>query len=81
MYSTMTATNRKVLPELPPALAHGEAVVRLAGIVAALAELDRQIEHCTDPRAESCLLALRVEHEVAYLEVLCGWAYEAAAAD
>jgi len=76
MYSTMAVANRKTLPEPAPALAHGEAVARLAGIAAALAELDRQIEHCTDPRAESCLLTLRVEHEVAYLEVLYRWAYE-----
>jgi hypothetical protein len=76
MYSTMTVAVRESMPETVPVLTHSEAVARLAGIVTAIAALDRQIERCTDPRAESCLLTLRVEHEVAYLETLYGWEYE-----
>lgn len=74
MYSMMTVANRET--ETIPAIAHDEAVARLAGIRAAMTSLDRQIERCTDPRAESCLLALRVEHQVAYLETLYAWDYE-----
>jgi hypothetical protein len=72
MYYMMAVANQEIVPEV----AHGEAVARLTSSVAAMAALDRQIERCTDPRAESCLLALRVEHEVAYLETLYGWAYK-----
>jgi catabolite regulation protein CreA len=73
MCSTTAHANQETLP----ALTHAEAVARLATIVAAMTALDRQIERCTDPRAESCLLTLRVEREVGYLETLYGWAYEA----
>jgi hypothetical protein len=80
MYSMMAVANPKTSRETVPALTHAQAVARLTGIVTAMAELDRQIERCTDPRTESCLLTLRVEHEVAYLEALYGWAYEGKAA-
>jgi hypothetical protein len=76
MFSPMPFANQTML-ETVPELTHGEGVARLAGLVAAMAALDRQIERCTDPRAESCLLTLRVEHEVAYLEALYGWSYKA----
>jgi hypothetical protein len=81
MYSTMTVAKRETMVETVPALAHGEAVARLAGIVAAMAALDRQRERCTDPVAEGCLLTLRVEHEIAYLETLYGWEYEPSEAE
>jgi hypothetical protein len=77
MCSTMARANQETLPETLPALAHAEAAARLVTIVAAMTALDRQIERCTDPREESCLLTLRVEHEIGYLETLYGWAYEA----
>lgn len=77
MYSMMAVANPETIPEILPALPHAEAVARLATIVAAMAALDLQIERCTDPRAESCLMTLRVEREVAYLETLYRWAYEA----
>lgn len=76
MYSVTTMAHQETIPETLPALPHVEAVARLASIAGTMAALDRQIERCTDPRAESCLLALRVEHEVAYLETLYSWEYE-----
>jgi hypothetical protein len=78
MYPTMVVANQESLSESVPSLTHGEGVARLAGIVAAMAAVDRQIEVCTDPRAESCLLTLRTEYQVGYLEALYGWKYEAA---
>jgi hypothetical protein len=80
MYPTMSFANQESTPDVIETLTHGEAVARLAGNVAAMAALDRQIELCTDPRAESCLLTLRVEHEVDYLEALYGWAYRSSGA-
>jgi hypothetical protein len=79
MFSALLVANRETMLEVAPELASGEAVARLAGILAAIAALDHQLERCTDPRAESCLLTLRVEHEVGYLETLFGWACEAGA--
>lgn len=76
MYGMMAFAIQEIALETKPTLAHSEAVVRLARIVAAMTALDLQIERCTDPREESCLLTLRVEHEVAYLETLYGWGYE-----
>jgi hypothetical protein len=80
MYSATTVTNQEDVLETVPVLTHPEAVVRLSRAVAAMAALDREIEHCTDPLAESCLLALRVEHQVTYLETLYGWEHESSAA-
>jgi hypothetical protein len=77
MFSAMPFVTRETMPEVVPELAHGEAVARLASIVAELTALDGQIERCTDPRAESCLLTLRAERQVDYLETLYGWSYEA----
>jgi hypothetical protein len=77
MYSTMTVTIPETMPETLPALTHAESVARLAATMAAIVALDRQIERCTDSLAEGCLLTLRVEHEVAYLETLYGWTCEA----
>ncbi|HTW47053.1 MAG TPA: hypothetical protein VMD92_03835 [Acidobacteriaceae bacterium] len=76
MYSAMPFTTEEKMPETLPAIAHAEAVARLATLVAAMTALDRQIERCTDPRAEGCLLTLRAENEVNYLETLYGWAHE-----
>lgn len=76
MYSMMAVANPLTIPEIQPALAHAEAVARLAIVVAEMTNLDGQIEHCTDPRTESCLLTLRVEREVEYLETLYAWAYD-----
>jgi hypothetical protein len=72
----MSFANQESTADVVSTLVHSEAVTRLAGNIAAIAALDRQIELCTDPRAESCLLTLRVEHEVDYLEALYGWAYQ-----
>jgi hypothetical protein len=80
MFSATTVTNQEDILEITPALPHAEAVVRLSRAVAAMAAIDREIEHCTDPLAESCLLALRVEHQVTYLETLYGWEHESSAA-
>jgi hypothetical protein len=76
MYPTMSFANQESIADVVSKLSHSEAVTRLAGNFAAMAALDRQIDLCTDPRAESCLQTLRVEHEVDYLEALYGWAYE-----
>jgi hypothetical protein len=77
MYSAMPFANQETMPETLPALTHAESVARMATLVKAMTALDRQIERCTDPRAESCLLTLRVESEVDYLETLYGWPHEA----
>ena len=77
MYSMYAIAHPAVMPETETAeVAHQEAVARLAGLVVAMTALDRRIERCTDPLAESCLLTLRAEHEVLYLETLYGWQYE-----
>jgi hypothetical protein len=77
MYSTMAVANQGTMTEEVVALTHRDAVARLASNVEAMVLLDLQIERCTDPRAESCLQTLRTEHEVAYLEILYRWEYEA----
>ena len=76
MNSTMIVTNQEAAPEVLPSLTHAEAVASLTGIAAAMAALDRHLELCTDPLEESCLLTLRVEREVEYLETLYRWDYE-----
>ena len=80
MFTPMSVANQETTPETVPSWTHDEAVTRLAGVVAAIAAVDRQIDRCTDPRTESCLLTLRVEHEVRYLEILYDWAFEASEA-
>ena len=76
MYSPIEISHQDILQETIASLTHREAVARLASAMAAMATLDRAIERCTDPLAESCLLTLRVEHEVGYLKALFGWEYE-----
>lgn len=76
MYTTMAVAHPETVVEITETIAHGEAVARLATIVRAMMTLDRLVERCTDPLAESCLLALRAEHEVRYLETLYAWACE-----
>jgi hypothetical protein len=73
----MALANQETIPQTLPALTHSEAVARLATILAAMIALDYQTGRCTDPTAESCLLTLRVEREIEYLETLYGWEYEA----
>jgi hypothetical protein len=73
MYNTMALANQEAVPQTVPALTHADAVARLATIFAAMTALDRHIGRCTDPTAESCLLTLRGEREVEYLETLYGW--------
>jgi hypothetical protein len=67
-------------PVTLPALTNGEAAARFSSITAAMAALDRQIGRCTDPLDEQCLLTLRVEREIEYLETLYAWEFEPAAA-
>lgn len=76
MYSMLAVANYGKKLETIPLLMHREAVARLAQLVVAMTALDREIECCTDPRVESCLQTLRIEHEVEYLRTLYGWIYE-----
>ena len=62
--------------ETRPALTNEEAQARFSAIGRAMAVLDGQIERCTDPLAEECLITLRVEHEIQYLKTLFRWEYE-----
>jgi hypothetical protein len=74
MNSTVSVANQELLAD-PTPLMHHEAVARLGRTVGAMAALDRQIERCTDPVEESCLLTLREEQEIEYLETLFRWEY------
>lgn len=78
MNSTIGVANQRetYTPETRPALTNEEAQARFFTIGRAMAVLDGQIERCTDPVAEGCLLTLRTEREVEYLETLFWWEYE-----
>jgi|HubBroStandDraft_4_1064222.scaffolds.fasta_scaffold78966_2 hypothetical protein len=66
-------------PVTLPALTNEEAAARFSLITGAMAALDSQIGRCTDPLDEKCLLTLRVEREIEYLETLYAWEFEPAA--
>lgn len=76
MYSMLAVAHPRKELETIPLLTHSEAVAGLAKLVIAMTAIDREIERCTDPRVESCLQTLRLEHEVEYLTTLYGWIYE-----
>lgn len=63
-------------PEVQPVLTSDEGAARFSSIARAMAALDCEMGHCTDPTAESCLLVLRSEYEVEYLETLYSWKFE-----
>ena len=63
-------------PVMLPTLTNEEAAERFSSIAGARAALHSQIEHCTDPLSEKCLLTLLIEAEVEYLETLYAWEYE-----
>lgn len=63
-------------PEVQPALTSDGAAARFSSIARAMAALDCEMGHCIDPTAESCLLVLRTEYEVEYLETLYSWEFE-----
>jgi hypothetical protein len=78
MNSTIAVQNQEETysPETQPALTNDEARARFSTIAAAMAVLDGHIGRCTDPTAEACLLTLRAEREIEYLETLYAWEYE-----
>lgn len=60
-------------------LTNEEAAAHFSSIARAMAALDNQIEHCTDPLIEKCLQILLIEQQVEYLETLYAWEYEPSA--
>lgn len=80
MNSTIAVQKQEAtyLPETGAALTNEEAGARFSTVAEAMAVLDGQIGQCTDPTAEACLLTLRAEREVEYLETLYRWEFEPA---
>jgi hypothetical protein len=78
MYSSIAADvyEEMLSPVTPPALSNEEAAARFSSIAGAMTALAGQIERCTDPFAEKCLLTLAVERAIEYLETLYAWEYE-----